>query len=112
MHSETDRKASHDDFKSHVNEQSLLNEALCAENMVGRWIWKSGEVRVGNAVPWEVQTVNTFPDNFLWEREKTAVLTVAPGLYEITFGFFAARKPTVQLLVNGEVVLSAINSAR
>jgi len=32
-------------------------------------------------------------------------------ILQITFGFFANRKPTVQLLVNGEPVLSAINSA-
>jgi hypothetical protein len=39
------------------------------------------------------------------------ILTVAPGLYEVTFGFFSAKKPTVQLLVNGEAILSAVNSA-
>lgn len=38
-------------------------------------------------------------------------MTVAPGLYEIKFGFFAKKKPTVQLLVNGEPCLSAVNSA-
>lgn len=36
---------------------------------------------------------------------------MAPGLYEVIFGFFARKKPTVQLLVNGEPVLSAVNSA-
>lgn len=111
LHSEVDLKADRTDLKAHVNEQTLLNEALCAENMLGRWIWKSGEVRVGNAVPWEVQAVNTYPDNFLWEREKTAILTVAPGLYEVQFGFFSSRKPTIQLLVNGEVALSAGSTA-
>jgi hypothetical protein len=39
------------------------------------------------------------------------ILTIAPGLYEITFGIFAKKKPTVQVLVNGEPVLSAINNA-
>jgi hypothetical protein len=38
-------------------------------------------------------------------------MTIAPGLYEIVFGFFAKKKPTVQLLVNGETCLSAVNSA-
>lgn len=46
-------------------------------------------------MPWEVQSVNTCPDNFLWEKEKTSILTVAPGLYEVMFGFFAKKKPTV-----------------
>jgi len=47
----------------------------------------------------------------LWEKDKTSILTVAPGLYEINFGFFAKKKPSVQLLVNGEPILSAVNTA-
>ena len=47
----------------------------------------------------------------MWEEDRTQILTIAPGLYEITFGFFSAKKPTVQLLVNGEAVLSAVNSS-
>jgi hypothetical protein len=50
-----------------LNEQALVNEALCAENCVGRWIWKSGDLQQQNQVPWEVQAINTCPDNFLWE---------------------------------------------
>ena len=62
-------------------------------------------------MPWEVQSVNTCPENFLWDEDKSAILTVAPGLYEITLGFFCAKKPTVQVLVNGETILTAVNSA-
>ena len=47
----------------------------------------------------------------MWEKDKVHIVTVAPGLYEVTFGFFASKKPTIQLLVNGEPVLSAVNSA-
>eukprot|EP00742_Colponemidia_sp_Colp-10_P010428 GILJ01011451.1.p1 GENE.GILJ01011451.1~~GILJ01011451.1.p1 ORF type:complete len:694 (+),score=153.66 GILJ01011451.1:27-2084(+) len=111
IHKEIDLKASQSETTSALMEQAVINEALCAENSVARFIWKSGEVKKGYAVPWEVQSSNTCPDNFLWEREKTSIITVAPGLYEICFGFFASKKPTVQLLVNGEPVLSAVNSA-
>ena len=62
-------------------------------------------------MPWEVQSVNTCPENFLWEEEKTIILTVAPGLYEISLGFFCHKKPTVQVIVNGETILTAVNSA-
>ena len=27
-----------------IEDYSLVTEALCAENCVGRWIWKSGEL--------------------------------------------------------------------
>ena len=89
----------------------MINDALCSENCVGRWLWKSGQVKNGYAVPWDIQLVNTAPDNFIWEKEKTNIVVVASGLYEITIGFYADKKPTVQLLINGEPILSAVNSA-
>ncbi len=111
MHEEVETRVATTDFRTALNDQNTINEALCAENCTARWLWKSGELKNGYAVPWEVQSVNTCPENFLWEEEKTSVLTVAPGLYEITFGFYSNKKPTIQLLVNGEAVLSAVNSS-
>lgn len=94
-----------------MSNQSLINDALCSENCVARWVWKSGIVKNGYAVPWEAQIVNTAPDNYLWEKDKTSIVIVAAGLYELCLGFYADKKPTVQFLVNGEPVLSAVNSA-
>lgn len=95
-----------------VGEQSLIMESLCAEHLLGRWIWKSGRTKgEKHLVPWNVQNINTNPENFVWEKDRCAITTVAPGLYEVTFGFFTRKKPSVQLLVNGEPVLSAVNSA-
>ena len=95
-----------------IGEQSLIMESLCSEHLLGRWIWKSGRVKgEKHAVPWNVQNINTNPENFVWEKDRCAITTVAPGLYEVTFGFFTRKKPSVQLLVNGEPVLSAVNSA-
>jgi hypothetical protein len=102
------------EYREALAEQATINEALCAENCVARWLWKSGELVNGYAVPWELQSVNTCPENFLWspEENRTSILTVAPGLYEITFGFFSGgKKPTIQVLVNGETILSAVNSS-
>ena len=86
-----------------VNAESSLS--------VARWIWKSGRTKAHGVVPWNVQSVNTDPENFRWERDKTFVRAGAPGLYEVTFGFFARKKPAVRLLVDGEPVLAAGNSA-
>jgi hypothetical protein len=94
------------DLKKALQEQSLINEALCAENCVGRWIWKSGELK-NMAVPWEVQSINSCPDNFLWEKQKTSILCAAPGLYELRFGFYSKIMPTVTVHVNGEPILTA-----
>ena len=124
IHKELDVKANLEGLERLNKEQSSINESLCTENIVARWAWKSGELKSGSMVPWEIQLSNTLPDNFLWEKDKTNVLTVAPGLYEVvillfmcnniqkvTFGFYARKKPTVQFLVNGEPILSAVNQA-
>lgn len=101
VNSELEARATVDDLRRTVQDQAA----------VARWIWKTGKTKAGNAVPWNVQSVNTDPSNFLWERDKATVVAVAPGLYEVTFGFFTRRKPSVRLLVNGEPVLAAVNSA-
>jgi hypothetical protein len=95
VNKELDTKISEEIVVAQLDEQKMVNEILCAENCVGRWLWKSGELGVGSAVPWEVQATNTCPDNFMWEKSRTSLVTVAPGLYEITLAFFSAKKPTV-----------------
>ena len=111
VNAELEARATVDDLRRVVRDQAAVNASLCAESAVARWIWKSGRTKAGNAVPWNVQAVNTDPANFLWEKDKATLVTVAPGLYEVTFGFFTHKKPSVSLLVNGEPVLAAVNSA-
>ena len=83
IHKELDSKSMREELANIVNDQALINESLCTENIVGRWAWKSGDVKSGSLVPWEIQLTNTLPDNFLWEKDKGTILTVAPGLYEV-----------------------------
>ena len=63
---EVEKGISSDVLKKALDDQALINEAICSENCVGRWIWKSGELLSQNQVPWEIQSVNTCPDNFIW----------------------------------------------
>ena len=81
IQNEVERCVREDDLKKSLNEQALVNEALCAENCVARWIWKSGDLASKNQIPWELQTINTCPDNFLWEKGKPSIICAAPGLY-------------------------------
>ena len=106
----SDSKVPLEDFRTYLRQQSTLNESLNAANMSGRWAWRSGELRAGNAVPWEVQMLNSRPDNFLWERDKSTLLVTSAGLYQVSFGFFARKKPVVQLLVNGEPILTSTST--
>eukprot|EP00899_Mesostigma_viride_P021531 jgi/Mesvir1/2937/Mv14002-RA.1 len=112
VNAELSERAPLAEFRQAMREQAVINASLATDACVGRWIWKNGRTRPGsNAVPWNIQSVNTDPENYLWEKDKSSIVAVAPGLYEVTFGFFTRKKPTVQLLVNGEPVLSAVNAA-
>jgi len=67
-------KVSTKDIKTTLDEQALINEALCSENCIGRWVWKSGELKSSGMIPWEIQCVNTCPDNFVWEKNKSSII--------------------------------------
>ena len=57
-------------------------------------------------MPWEVQAINTCPDNFLWEKNRAVIVMNAPGLYALSFGFYSKRRPTVSILVNNEIAMT------
>lgn len=54
--------------------------------------------------------MNLDEENFLWEQDSFNIKVAEAGLYEITLAFFTKTKPSVQLIVNGESIMSAINS--
>ena len=56
--------------------------------------------------------MNTLTENFLWEKDKPNILVVAPGFYEIKVAFFAKKKPKIDIMINGETVIGAINNTR
>ncbi|TPX37142.1 hypothetical protein SmJEL517_g01033 [Synchytrium microbalum] len=89
-------------------QEQILRRPL---HRVAQWLWKSQTLKFGSAVPWNYQSVNTDPDNFTWTSDSPHIRVHDGGLYEISFAFFTKAKPSIQLVVNGESVLSAINSA-
>jgi hypothetical protein len=110
LQKEIGTKVNTNDFSNAMDNQAIINDTLCNENNIGRWLWKSGKVKNNLSVPWEVQIINTSPENFIWEKDKPVLNIKEGGLYEINMGFYADKKPMVQIMVNGEVVISAINS--
>jgi len=103
-------KVNNNDFSNAMDNQAIINDTLCNENNLGRWLWKSGKVKNNLGVPWEIQIINTSPDNFKWEKDKSVIIINEGGLYEINLGFYADKKPMVQILLNGEVVVNGINN--
>ena len=55
IHEEMDKQVvSKTELNDALTEQNAINEALCAENCSARWLWKSGELQNGFAIPWEI----------------------------------------------------------
>ena len=98
------------DFTSALDNQAIINDTLCSENCIGRWLWKSGINKNNYLIPWESQSVNTSPDNFIWEKDKTFILINEEGLYELNLGFYSEKKPSIQVVVNGEIIINSQNN--
>lgn len=79
-------------------------EVLMMENCTARWLWRSGGLEAGQKVPWEVECVNTQPENFLWEQGATGICMVSPGLYDLRIGVYTRIKPKAMVMVNDQVL--------
>jgi hypothetical protein len=53
-------------FAKFALDQTTINETLCSENILGRWVWNGQSLKNGNLIPWERQIINTLPENFGW----------------------------------------------
>lgn len=109
IHKELDSKANSSELTTAFLQQQARIEVLSSEAAIGRWLWKSRELK-SSLVPWEIQVTNTLPENFIWEPARTQILVVAPGIYEVKLGVYSRKKPTIHLLVNGETALTAVSS--
>ena len=98
------------EFSKTIDNQALINEILCEENKLGKWGWSNGKLKNNNKIIWDIQLVNTFPDNYIFENEKSILLIKQGGIYELIFGFYGYnKKPNIQIFVNNEVIISNSN---
>ena len=103
-------KVNNNDFNNAMNNQAIINDIICNENQVGRWLWKTGKIKGGYAIPWDTQSVNTSPDNFIWEKDKTIITVIQGGIYQVSLGFYSNKKPNIQIIVNSEMIISTNNN--
>ena len=72
-------------------------------------MWKNGELdsQNGMSVKWDLQSVNTCPENFKWKQQTPSfILVEVPGLYEVSVGFFTKKKrPLIQVYANDDLLL-------
>ena len=110
IHNDLDNKSSLEDFNHAMKNQNNINTYLAKENSVGKWIWESGNISKGYAVPWEKQVINTMPENLIWEKDDIYILIKQKGIYLLSLAFFVKEKPTIQVIINGQTILSQVNS--
>ena len=110
INNKLNEKTNNNDFTIAIDNQAIINDTLCNENCIGRWVWRSGKIKSSYSVPWENQSINTSPDNFIWEKDKTYIVVNESGFYELNFGFYSDKKPNIQILVNGEIIINTQNN--
>lgn len=72
------------------------------------WTWKSGLLISDQRIPWENEQHNTMPSNFILCKNRFETIVMSEGLYEISFGFFGRKKPKVEMILNGEVIVNSL----
>ena len=113
IHDELDTKSSIDDFNAAMDNQNVINNVICKENCVGKWLWHSGECNKGYYIPWEEQRTNTCPEIFIWDKGCDCVIVVDKGIYVIKVALFGCGDNAMfQVLVNGEGVINGNDNVK
>ena len=106
-------KIDNNEFNNAINNQALINDIICNENQIGRWLWKTGKIKSGFIIPWDTQKINTAPDNYIWEKNNSVINIINGGIYQINLGFYFSnninKKPQVQIIINCENVVNVNN---
>ena len=67
--------------------------------------------KVGLGIPWDTQSINTAPDNYLWEKDKPGINVINGGIYQVSLGlYFSNKKPQVQIIINNENAINVKNN--
>ena len=110
IHDELDIKLSLQDFNHAMNNQNKINSALLLSNKIGEWVWESGNLKNLHNVPWEIQKMNNLPENFVWNENSDTIVIKQKGIYLCNLAFFVKTNATIQLYVNGDMILSKNNN--
>ena len=112
VHAQLNLKASSTDLASSLKVQMALSRAVASELCVGRWIWKSLKTKTGGVIPWNIETVNLDPENYIWEKDRGYIACIAPGLYELQLSFYSRRRPVVKIHVNSEPIYTITSGSQ
>jgi hypothetical protein len=103
IHAELDKRK--DNPLSSPNDV-LLSKLPAVYQKSALWLWRNNHTQ-RDLVLWDNESFNSEPNSLIWDRHKTGIVLVQPGLYEISFGFFGSTRPHVDLLLNDETILTS-----
>ena len=70
--------------------QEVINNIYLTENSTGIWKWVSNKLNNGY-IPLEIEYYNTMRDNYLWEEDRTSLMIINKGVYNIIIVIFTNR---------------------
>ena len=94
------------DYKNYHDIQEMINTIYLNENATGIWKWVSSKLNNGY-IPLEIEYYNTMRDNFIWEEDRTSLMIVNKGVYNIKIVVFTNElNINITLVINGENIIS------
>ena len=96
------------EYQKFTDIQEVINNIYLTENSTGIWKWVSNKLNNGY-IPLEIEYYNTMRDNYLWEEDRTSLMIINKGVYNIKVVIFT-NEPNVKitLVVNGENLVSKV----
>jgi hypothetical protein len=97
-----DSKLDSVEYQKFIDIQEVINNIYLTENSTGIWKWVSTKLNNGY-IPLEIEYYNTMRDNYLWEEDRTSLMIINKGVYNIIIVIFTNDIDIkVTLVVNGE----------
>jgi len=102
MNNLIDSKLDSMEYQKYIDIQEVINNIYLTENSTGIWKWVSTRLNNGY-IPLEIEYYNTMRDNYLWEEDRTSLMIINKGVYNVKIVIFTNDKDVkVTLVVNGE----------
>ena len=94
------------DYQKFIDIQEVINNIYLTENSTGVWKWVSTKLNNG-CIPLEIEYYNTMRDNYLWEEDRTSLMIINKGVYNVKVIIFTNDLDIkITLVVNGENMVS------
>ena len=97
-------KVDNNQYQKTLKNQNDINKLICNDYIMGKWISTNNEIINGN-IKWNIQSVNSSPDNFSWDNNNYFISIRNKGIYQIEFILFIDRKENMNFYPNVMIVI-------